>query len=84
MPLYSISKSGEKEFHVFKYEYINDEIIVKKAIDSESNNINIDKLSYPQIIKLTNKIKNVFTYKNTNNTFDDYFFEVPLWTEGYR
>lgn len=84
MPVYSISMSGEKNYHVFKYEYLNGNIILKKAIDKESNNINIDKLTYKEILSLVSKIKEKFIYKTVKGGFDDYFYNVPLWTEGYR
>lgn len=84
MPIYSISKSGEKNYHVFKYEYTNGSIIVKKAINKESHNINIDKLSYKEILQLVSKIKEKFIFKSEKDSFDDYFYNVPLWTEGYR
>lgn len=84
MPVYSISKSGKKNYHVFKYEYVNGNIITKKAIDKESQNINIDKLTYNEILLLVSKIKEKFTFKLEKDSFDDYFYDVPLWTEGYR
>lgn len=84
MPIYSISKSGGKNYHVFKYEYVNGSIIVKKAIDKESRNINIDKLTYKEILLLVSKIKEKFIFKLEKDSFDNYFYDVPLWTEGYR
>jgi hypothetical protein len=84
MPKYSISKSGEKEYHVYKYEYINGSISLKMAVNKESNNINIDKLTYKEIILLVTKIKKKFIYKPVKGGFNDYFYDVPLWTEGYR
>lgn len=84
MPIYSISKSGEKNYHVFKYEYINGNIITKKAIDKESQNINVDRITYKEILVLVSKIKEKFTFKTEKDSFDDYFYDVPLWTEGYR
>ncbi|PBJ13327.1 hypothetical protein [Flavobacterium sp. ACN6] len=84
MPIYSISKSGEKNYHVFKYEYVNGNLITKKAIDKESQNINIDQLTYKKILSLVSKIKGKFTFKTEKESFDDYFYDVPLWTEGYR
>lgn len=84
MPIYSITKSGEKNYHVFKYEYINGSIVVKKAIDKESHKINVDNLTYKEILTLVSKIKEKFIYKLEKDSFDDYFYDVPLWTEGYR
>jgi len=84
MPVYSVSMSGEKNYHVYKYEYINGNIITKKAIDKESHNINIDKLTYKEIVLLVSKIKQKFTFKKEKDSFDNYFYNVPLWTEGYR
>lgn len=84
MPIYSITKSGEKNYHVFKYEYVNGSIIVKKATDKESRNINIDKLTYKEIVLVVSKIKEKFSFKLEKDGFDDYFYDVPLWTEGYR
>ena len=84
MPVYSVSMSGAKNYHVYKYEYTNGNIITKKAIDKESQNINIDKLTYKEILLLVSKIKQKFTFKKEKDSFNNYFYDVPLWTEGYR
>ena len=76
--------TGEKDYHVYKYEYIKGSIKLKKAMNKESKNINVDKLTYKEIILLVKKIKEKFIYKPEKGGFDDYFYDVPLWTEGYR
>jgi hypothetical protein len=82
MPVYSIAKFGNTTMSVFKIDYKNNKIILSEAVDEESKNININKLSYQQILVLISKIKNNFTYQPTKGTFEDYFYKVPLWTEG--
>ena len=44
----------------------------------------MDKLTYKEIVALVSKMKNKFTYKINKGDFDEYFYDVPLWTEGYK
>lgn len=84
MPIYSITKFGKDEFHTYRYKYNQGTLIIEIAIDKESKNINVDKLTYKEIISLVSKMKNKFTYKINKGDFDEYFYDVPLWTEGYK
>ena len=84
MPIYSITKFGKDKFHTYRYKYDKGNLIIEIAIDKKSKNINVDKLTYKEIISLVSKMKNKFTYKVNKGDFDEYFYDVPLWTEGYR
>ncbi|MBE8723364.1 hypothetical protein [Flavobacterium hungaricum] len=82
MPVYGITKFGVDSPSVFKIEYKNNKIILLDAVDKESKNIDVNKLTYQQILLLISKIKNTFKYKLSEGTLDDYFYKVPYWTEG--
>ncbi|MDR6969252.1 hypothetical protein J2X31_003279 [Flavobacterium arsenatis] len=82
MPVYAIARFGESNFSVFRIEYLNGKIILSKAIDEESKNINVCNMKYTQIVDLTKKIKYKFSYKKERQTLDNYFYKVPFWTEG--
>ena len=84
MPIYSITKFGKDKFHTYRYKYDKGNLIIEIAIDKESKNIKVDQLTYKEIILLVSKMKNKFTYKINKGDFDEYFYDVPLWTEGYR
>jgi len=82
MPVYAIAKFGKDNFSVYRIEYLKGEIVVSKAIDEESKNINVCNMKYTQIVDLTKKIKYKFSYKKEKQTLDNYFYKVPYWTEG--
>jgi hypothetical protein len=84
MPIYSITKFGKDKFHTYRYKYDKGNLIVEIAINNESKNINVDNLAYKEIISLVSKMKNKFTYKINKGDFDEYFYDVPLWSEGYK
>ncbi|MCY1458006.1 hypothetical protein D9M71_753490 [compost metagenome] len=67
---------------VFKIEYSKKKIVLSEAIDEESKNINVNKLTYKEILELIKKIKDEFKYKPKKTSLDDYFYNVPYWTEG--
>jgi hypothetical protein len=82
MPVYGITKFSNVDFSVFKIEYKNNKVILSEAVDKESKNIDVTKLTYKQILLLIPKIKNTFTYRLKKETLDNYFYNVPFWTEG--
>ena len=82
MPVYEITKFTNVGLSVFKIEYKNKKIVLIEAINEESKNIDVNKLTYQQILELIEKIKNTFKYKVRGKTIDDYFYKVPYWTEG--
>ncbi|MEA9412653.1 hypothetical protein [Flavobacterium sp. PL02] len=82
MPVYGITKFTNVGLSVFKIEYKNNKIVLSEAINKESKNIDVNKLTYQQILELIEKIKNTFKYKVREKTLDDYFYKVPYWTEG--
>jgi len=82
MPVYAIAKLGKENFSVYRIEYLKNEIVISKAIDDESKNINVCTMKYTQIVDLTKKIKYKFSYKKEKQTLDNYFYKVPFWTEG--
>ena len=82
MPVYGITKFTNVSLSVFKIEYKNKKIVLSEAINEESKNIDVNKLTYQQILELIEKIKNTFKYKVREKTLDDYFYKVPYWTEG--
>ena len=82
MPVYGITKFTNVPLSVFKIEYKNKQIILTEAVDKESKNIDVNKLTYQEILVLIKKIKNTFKYKPKKGTIDDYFYKVPYWTEG--
>lgn len=82
MPIYGITKFGRDSLSIFKIEYKNKKIVLSEALDKESKNINVCKLSYSEIVKLIKNIKYDFVYKKQDTTLDEYFYNVPFWTEG--
>ena len=82
MPIYGITKFGVDRPSVFKIDYKNNKIILSEAVDKEGKNIDVNKLTYQEILLLITKIKTKFTYKLSEGTLDDYFYKVPYWTEG--
>jgi|GEM_PF-3371196 len=84
MPIYAIARLGKKTFSVYQIEYLKNEIVLSKALDLESTNINVCNMKYNQIIDLIRKIKYKFTYKKEKQTLDTYFYKVPFWTEGLQ
>ena len=53
MPIYSIT--------TYRYKYDKGNLIIAIAIDKESKNLNVDKLTYKAIISLVSKMKNSLT-----------------------
>lgn len=84
MPIYSITKFSKDKFHTYRFKYDKGNLNKEIAIDKESKNINVDKLSYEEIISLVSKMKTKFTYKRDKGDFDEYFCDEPLWSEGYK
>lgn len=84
MPVYAIAKLGEDHFSVYKIAYKNNVTVISKATNKESQNINVNTLTYDQIIVLISQMKNTFTYKFSPGSLDDYFYDVPFWTEGLQ
>lgn len=82
MPVYAIAKLGEENFSVYKIDYLQNKIVISKAINKESKSINVCTMKYIQILDLIRKIKNDFSYKKEKQTLDNYFYKVPFWTEG--
>ncbi|WP_433831139.1 hypothetical protein [Flavobacterium anhuiense] len=82
LPVYAISKFSNDSLSVFKIEYIKKKILLSEAINRESKNINVNKLTYQEILSLIPKIKNEFKYKPRKTSLDDFFYDVPYWTEG--
>lgn len=82
MPIYAITKFSNDSLSVFKIEYVKKKILLSEAVDKESKNINVNKLTYQEILSLIPKIRNEFKYKPRRTSLDDYFYEVPYWTEG--
>ncbi|MNQ54136.1 hypothetical protein D3C85_681980 [compost metagenome] len=82
MPVYGITKFTNVGLSVFKIEYSKKKIVLSEAIDEESKNINVNKLTYKEILELIKKIKDEFKYKPKKTSLDDYFYNVPYWTEG--
>jgi len=82
MPIYAISRFGKEKTFVYKIEYLKNKIILSRAINKESTEIDVTKLKYSQIIDLFKKSIYNFTYKKEKLTLDSYFYDVPFWTEG--
>ena len=82
MPIYAISKLGEEKTFVYKIEYLNEKIILSKAINKEVAEIDVNKLKYSQIKEIFKKSIYRFRYKKEKLTLDSYFYNVPFWTEG--
>lgn len=81
MPVYAVARLGDEKFAVYHFEYINNKIVLSKAAEKESENINICNLKYSQIIDLIHKMKSHFSYEHEHETLDDYFYKIPFWTE---
>nr|WP_315169735.1 hypothetical protein [uncultured Flavobacterium sp.] len=84
MPIFSITKFSNDKFHTYRFKYDKGSLKKEIAIDKESKNINVDKLSYKEIISLVSKMKTKFTYKSDKGDFDEYFNDEPLWSEVYK
>ncbi|MHC0443712.1 hypothetical protein, partial [Flavobacterium sp. 3-210] len=78
--IYSITKFGKDKFHTYRYKYDRGNLFIEIATDNESKNINVDKLTYKELTSLVSKMKTKFTYKINKGDFDEYFYDVPLWT----
>ncbi|MFL9836994.1 hypothetical protein ABS768_05750 [Flavobacterium sp. ST-75] len=86
MPIYSISMLGGKEFHIYKYTYKDKQVHIEKAkkINEMNINLNLNNLRYSELLTLIDNIKNKFEYEYINKSLDQYFYDVPYWTEGIR
>jgi len=82
LPIYAISKLGKDKTYVYKIVYLKNEIIVSKATNKESIEIDVKKLKYNEILNLLKKDIYKYTYKKEKQTLDIFYCDVPFWTEG--
>lgn len=82
LPTYAISRLGKEKTYVYKIEYLKNEIIIYKATNKESIELDVKKLKYTEILHLLKKDIYKYTYKKEKQTLDSFYCDVPFWTEG--
>lgn len=82
LPTYAISRLGKEKTYVYKIEYLKNEIVIYKATNKESTEIDVKKLKYTEILNLLKKDIYKYTYKKEKQTLDSFYCDVPFWTEG--